>query len=55
LLVHYTGAPFTGQLPEHFIGRPDWTDAFYGELEEEEEEFEDAEGEDERVPERDGS
>ena len=55
LLVHYTGAPFTGQLPEHFVGRPDWTDAFYGELEEEEEEFEDAEGEDERCPERDGS
>jgi hypothetical protein len=53
--LHYTGAPFTGQLPEPFVGRPDWTDAFYGELEEEEEEFEDIEGEDERWAERDGS
>jgi hypothetical protein len=39
-LLRYTGAPFTGQLPEPFGSRPGWTDAFYGEPDEEDD-FED--------------
>jgi hypothetical protein len=46
-ISRYTGAPFTGQRPEPYVGRPGWTDSFYGELEEEEE-FENTESEDER-------
>jgi hypothetical protein len=51
-LLRYTGIPFTGQLPEPFVSRPGWTDAFYGEPDEEDD-FEDTEREDERREESD--
>jgi hypothetical protein len=50
-LQRYTGAPFTGQLPEPFATSPGWTDAFYGEPDDEDD-FEDTEDEDERGVER---
>ena len=51
-LPRYTGAPFTGKLPEPFGSRPGWTDAFYGEPDEEDD-FEDIQDEDDRETERD--
>jgi hypothetical protein len=51
-LPRFSGAPFTGRLPEPFESRLGWTDACYGEPDEEDD-FEYTEDDDDRETERD--